>query len=470
MIPRVVVIGGGIAGLTAAWRLQQSAGDEPLNVSLVEASGRWGGKVVTDREDGFVIEGGPDSFIPQKPWALELVRELGLEDRLLPSNDGRGGTSILHRGRLVPVPEGLEMLAPRRLGPVLRSPLLSWPARLRFAAESLVPPRRSEGDESVADFVRRRLGVEVLERLAEPLLAHLHVADVERLSVGAAYPRLAQAESRFGSLRRAAAEAPAAPPGPMFWTLRDGLEELIDALVRRLDPATLFDGHRVESLRRSADGASYVVRIDDGREFEAEAVVLATPASAAADLVAGVDSHLASRLRAIPHAAMATLSLGYRRSDLPPLEGFGFFVPGRARPGRERRPILAASWSRKFDHRAPPDRVLVRLFVGGVLHPEILELDDGALMRSVEQDLQEILGFEAEPVLRRLYRWPRGYPQYEVGHRERVREIEAALPSGLFVAGNAYRGIGLPDCIRLAGEAADRVRRHLEDRGESERS
>jgi oxygen-dependent protoporphyrinogen oxidase len=448
----VVVLGGGIAGLTAAYRLRQRG---VTGVTLVEAEARLGGKVLTERRDGFVLEGGPDTFIAHKPQALELVRELGLEGRLLASKDDRRGTFIQHRDRLLPVVDGLPMLVPSNWRALASSPLLSWQGKLRFAVEGLVPPGRSDEDESVADFVRRRLGREVLERVAEPILAHLHVGDVERMSLLATYPRLAELERRWGSLRRGVRALRAAakqPPGPLFWTLRDGLEELVQCLAGRLDPASLLVGRKAVSLRR--DGDSWTVELDDGRRLAASAVVLAVPSFAAADLVAETDAALAARLRELRYVSMATLSLGYRRDAVRhPLDGFGFFVPRR-----DLRHVLACSWtSSKFDHRAPEGTVLLRVFLGGALQEDLLALDDESLVACVEEDLQAILGFRATPVVRWLSRWPDGYPQYHVGHRGRVERIEAALPSGLVLAGSAYHGVGLPDCIRSGSEAASRV-------------
>jgi len=453
----VVVIGGGIAGLSAAFRLRQQADavGRAIDVTLIEADARLGGKVLTERRDGFVLEGGPDAFIVHKPQALELVRELGLGDRLLTSNDERRGVFIHHRGRLQPVIDGLPMLVPSRWQELATSPLLSWWGKLRFATEGLVPARRGAGDESVADFVRRRLGKEALEHVAEPMLAHLHAGDVERMSLEATYPQLAELERRWGSLRRGVGAQRARmtkPPGPIFWTLRDGLQELTERLAAELDPASLILGRRAVRLRRS--GSSYVVELEDGRRFEAAAVVLATPSFAAADLVEEIDATLAGRLRDLRNASMATLSLGYRRADVRhPLAGFGFFVPRRGL-----RHLLACSWiSNKFDHRAPDGTVLLRVFLGGALQEDLLELDDDTLVRGVEEDLQEIMGFRATPIVRRLVRWPAGYPQYLVGHHQRVERIEAALPPGLVLAGSGYYGVGLPDCIRSGSEAAGRV-------------
>ena len=451
----VVVIGGGIAGLSAAYRLQggEASGRVP-EYRLVEGDGRWGGKILSERVDGFLVEGGPDSFIPQKPEALALVKDLGLSDRLMPSNDARRGAFVVRGGRMLPLPEGFTMLMPSQWGPFLRSPILSWPAKVRVATERWVPPRESgEEDESVADFVRRRMGREALERLGEPLLAHIHVADIERMSLRATYPQLARLEDRSGSLTRGLREMRsrrANPPSPMFWSLRGGLGELVDALVGRLDPHHLILGHRASSLERMEDG--YRVRLENGTSLETRSVILALPARSAANLVRGLDEDLASRMAAIRDVSMATVSFGFRRRELGrSLDGFGFFVPRH-----EKRRILACTWtSTKFDHRAPSEMELVRVFLGGAHGQEDLELDDDQLLSEVLQELRQLLGVTAEPCLSRLYRWPRGYPQYDVGHPSRLREIEESLPPGIHLAGSAFHGVGLPDCIRSASRAAE---------------
>ncbi len=461
----VVIIGGGIAGLATAYRLQAAAAaDQPIRYRLIERSPRFGGKIATERIQGFVIEGGPDSVIPQKPWALELMRELRLGERLMPSNDDRSGLWVLHQGRPEPLPAGLALLCPESWGEFFHSPLLSGREKARFALERLVPRRRGGGDESVADFVRRRLGSGALWGLAEPVLAHVYASDLERMSLRASYPQLAEMESRYGSLHRGVAALRAKnrsagdAKSAMFWTLRDGMEEMVASLIERLDPALLVAGRRAVSLSRTEDG--WAVDLDGGSALEARSVVLATPAEAAAVLIAGSGAtHLAEVLWRIRCVSMASVSLGYRAADVEGLPGgFGFFVPRR-----ESRQVLAGSWtSTKFDHRAPEGFALLRIFLGGASGnaeqtERVLELDDDALVSAVREDLRSMMGLAARPTLARVTRWPRGYPQYDVGHLERVRDLEAALPPGLFVAGSAYHGIGLPDCVRSGTRAADRI-------------
>ena len=463
----VVVLGGGIAGLAAAHRLVES-GVPGLRVRVVEAGQRWGGKVFSERRQGYLLESGPDSLVPQKPEALALARQLGLESRLVKSQDARRGLYLWRRGDLVPLPPGLALLVPERRGDLLRSPLLSWFGKARFLAEPLLPGKHRSEDESLADFVRRRFGREALERLAEPVLAHIHVADIERMSLQATYPLLRQLEIRYGSLTRGVEalrrSRPAASPAPLFWSLAGGLGELVDALIAHLPAESLLLGRRARRVELqeggtfSKEGGTWRVVLEDGEVLAADVVILALPAFAAADLMAGVDLALATALGKIRYVSMATLSLGFRREDLGrDLDGFGFFVPW----GEDRR-ILACSWSSsKFEGRAPDGSVLVRIFLGGAQREADLELEDDELIAGVLEELQEMLGVRGEPELTRLFRIPRGYPQYDVGHVQRVIQIEKLLPKGVFVAGSGYDGVGLPACIASGHQAASGALEHF---------
>lgn len=458
----VVVIGGGIAGLAAAHHLQEMASreDRPLRIRLVESSRRLGGKVSTVRRDGFLLEGGPDSFIPQKPWALELTRSLGLGDQLLASNDHQRGAFIVRDGELLSLPEGMSLLIPRSWSSFLRSPLLSWRGKLRVAGERWISPRTQLEDESLADFVRRRLGNEALERLAEPLLAHIHVADIEKMSVAATYPRLTDLERRHGSLTRGLGKIPRPPEGkvpPLFWTLRGGMEQMIDALARRLPPeSTMLGAKALRLLSNGEDG--FRVELDGQEDLLTRAVILAVPAFVAAELVLDLDPSAARQLTEIRYVSMATLSLGFRREDLRHgLGGFGFFVPRK-----EQHHILACTWtSTKFDHRAPEDQVLLRAFLGGAFHEHTLSLDDEDLVAVVLEDLERMMQIRARPTLTHLQRWNRGYPQYDVHHVDRINSLQRSLKKGLTVAGSAFHGVGMPDCIRSGQRAAEEVLQQL---------
>lgn len=487
--PRGVVIGGGVAGLAAAHDLQRRAAAAGVAVActVVEAAPLPGGKVVTERTGGFVVEGGPDSFLVHKPWARDLVEELGLGDRLVASNDARRRVFVVRRGRLVPVPDGVRLVVPTRLGPLLASPLLSWAGKLRMGLEWLVPARRPDpgdpdgGDESLAAFVRRRLGREALERLAGPIMAHVHLADPERLSMAATFPMFLEMERRHGGLLRALRAgrrpSPGAPSGaPLFLTLRGGMGELAETLAARIGSAAggeILCGRRAVGLipmpgraGSTAGGPAprWLVRLDDGRELPADAVVLALPAFAAAELTAAAAPGLAAALGRFRCVSAATVSLAYRRDELAhPLDGFGFFVPRD-----EGRRIVASTWSStKFDGRAPADRALIRVFAGGAGGEEAMALGDDELVAAVREELSELMGIAAAPLFARVHRWERGYPQYDVGHLHRVAAAEASAPPGLILAGSAYHGVGIPDCIASGRRAAGRAWARLVDAPES---
>lgn len=467
--PRVLVAGGGIAGLATAQallRLAEAAG-RPLAITVLEKEQRLGGKILTWREGGFVIEGGPDSFLTSKPWAIALCRELGLEARLIPTDPTRRRTYVYARGRLHPIPEGLRLIAPTRIAPFLRSGLVSWPGKLRMGLDLLIPPRRSPEDESIGAFVRRRLGAEALLRLGEPLLAGIYVGDPDRLSLQATFPQLADLERRHGSLirgmragagpaaRPAATDGPPSgpatnPPASMFMSLVGGSAELVEALVARLGPERIHSGAALTGVE-PIDGG-FRVALATGVAIEADALVLATPAPISAGLIAPWAPELAARLAAIPHASTANVSLAYRADEVPlPLDGTGFVV---ARDEGLR--IAACTWSSaKYAHRAPPGMVLLRAFLGGAGRAADLAQDDAALLQAVREDLARVMGIRAAPSLQRVCRWPEANPQYELGHLERVAAIEAACPPRLALVGAAYRGVGVPDIVHAAGRAAE---------------
>lgn len=464
-IHNVAIVGGGIAGLSAAHALMTS--NPSLDIVLIEAQSRLGGKILTEVVDGFVIEGGPDSFISYKPWAVELCHKVGLSGRLMGTNREQTQTYILHQGRLVQLPEGLLLLAPTRLIPFLRSPLFSPMGKLRMGLDLIIPKKNDTRDESLAGFSRRRLGQEAVERLAGPLLAGIYAGDPERLSLAATFPELAELEQKYGGLirgmmarRRETARMAAQSSYTMFMTLTGGLKDLVEALTLQLAPVRLLTGVRAINLAQK-EGSGYDLALEDGKILSAEAVVLATPAFAAAELLQGLDEVLAKQLHAIPYVSTATVSLAYRRVGFPhPLNGFGFVVAGR-RPQQ----IMACTWtSTKFPHRAPSDHVLLRCFVGGAGREEEAFLPEQVLVQMVRKDLQSALGITEEPVLAKVYRWLQANPQYEVGHLERVDSIEERLRpySGLFLAGAAYRGVGIPDCIRSGTQAAQGVLDYLE--------
>lgn len=463
---RVLVAGGGIAGLATAWHVRDRAAamGRPVAVTVIEQAARPGGKIVTERADGFVIEGGPDSFLTAKPWAVELCRALGLGDRLIPVDPERRAVYVFAGGRLHRVPDGFRLIAPTRLWPFVRSGLISWPGKLRMALDLVRPPRPATGDESIGAFVRRRLGDEALVRLGEPMMAGIFVGDPDRLSLRATFPQFAAMEAEHGGVirgvraagraaRRAAAPGAVAPP--MFVSLVGGTQELVEALAASLGPAVLRLGVGAEAVAPpEAPGRAYRVTLSDGAVLEGDAVVLATPAPVAARLLTPCLPDLARRIGAIRHLSTATVSLGYGRADVAhPLDGTGFVV---ARDAALR--IVACTWSSsKYAGRAPTGAVLLRAFVGGEGREADVDLADDDLVAMVRRDVDPVLGIRAAPRIARVFRWRSANPQFDVGHLDRVAAIEAACPAGLHVVGGAYRDVGVPGCVRQARDAADAI-------------
>lgn len=446
------IIGGGITGLAAAWELVQ-AGVETV---LIEAGQRLGGVIQTETVEGCVLEGGPDSFLSAKPAGEELVRELGLGGDLISSNDHQRVTYVVRNGRLVPLPDGLMMMVPTRVLPLALSPLLGWGTKFRMGLEYFRQPGPVPEDRSVADFIEDHYGREAVDYLAEPLLAGVYGGSPERLSIESVLPRFAELERRYGSLTRGvlaarrAARRRGGEAAPLFRTLRGGLGQLTAELERRIRPHCRIVHARAMQVERS--GQAYRVQLEDG-ELQAAGVILACPAWAAGALLRPLDEQLAGRLEAIPYTSSLTLALGYSRGNCGPIPpGFGFLVPAR-----ERRMLVACTFvGAKFPFRVPETHVVLRCFLGGAGGEAALGLEDEEVVRRVRAELRELLGWDAEPCFVRVKRWRRAMAQYEVGHARRVAEIRERLKAHprLELAGNAYEGIGVPDCIRTGRAAA----------------
>lgn len=469
-VRHVVIIGGGISGLSAAWSIQQQAARDGANVrcTVLESAGRWGGKVLTETvdinaESPFIVEGGPDSFLTQKPWALTLARELGLGERLLGTNDQMRTVYVLNRGRPVPLPDGVLLIVPTKFMPFALSRLISPLAKLRMGLDLFIPARRDDRDETLAEFVRRRLGNEALDKIAEPLMSGIYNAEADKQSVLATFPRFRQLEREHGSLirgmlasRRKAPPPSAAPKTSMFVSLQGGTHELIDALVRQLK-ADLRLNASVTAIER-ADGSRWRIHTQDGQSLLADAVLFTVPSYTAARLLQDLAPAAAHELAAIRYVSTGTLSMAFRAQDIRrPLHGFGLVVPKS-----ERRPINAITISStKFDQRAPAGHVLLRVFFGGSRSPETMAYDDARLLEVVRGELRAVLGIEAEPLFHRIYRWNNANPQYDVNHLERITAIESALPDGLYVTGSAMRGVGMPDCVYQAQQSASTMMQYL---------
>lgn len=467
---QIAVIGGGIAGLSAAYELTR--GRSAARLTLLEASQRLGGVLSTVHQDGFQVEQSADNFITTVPWGLELCRELGLAEQLVQTNPKCRRTYVVRKGRLCRLPDGFLMMAPTQMWPMAVTPILSPLGKLRAAMEYFIPPRRDEGDESMAAFVRRRLGREVFDRLVEPLVSAVYAADMERLSVLATLDRFRAMERDYGSLiramraqrkKRAAAPAESGARYSMFVTLREGLCCLVDALADRLPRDSVRLGSTVERIERR--GGKWIVEWTRQESAHAaprgesglfDALIVAAPSHVAARLLRGVDAALADDLASIEHSGTAIVSLGYDRTQVRD----GLDAMGAVVPAIEHSPLLAVSFSsQKYTHRAPSGKTLLRTFVGGARQPELAEMDDAKLVPLVLDSLAPLLRIEGKPCFVNVAHWPRTMPQYHVGHLDLVARIEgraAALP-GFALAGNAYDGVGLPDCIHSGRQAAAKV-------------
>jgi len=453
---RVAIIGGGISGLAAAFALEEPRRTGAVGYTLYESSPHLGGVLRTEHIEGCIVEAGPDSFLTEKPWASDLCRTLGLGDQLIGSNDADRKTYILVRRRLIPMPDGLMFMVPTKILPTGFSPLFSWGTKLHIARELFHPPTTSTSDESVASFVERHYGKEMVDRLADPLLSGVYGGEAASLSVRAVLPRFADMERAHGSLGRAMLAARkkvrriANKPAPLFTSLKNGMQQLIEALVAQLDQPSLLSGNPVHSIHPEAGGWT----VSAGwKSDHFDAVILAVPTHAAAQLLAASSSDLSAELAAIGYSSSITVGLGYDRGvrqSLPP--GFGFLVPRS-----EGKRMLAATFvHNKFPHRAPADRALLRCFFAGSTAESIWQLSDEAVVAVVRNELEQILGLRAAPLFARVYKWKSAMAQYGVGHLERLDRIERLrqqLPK-LALAGNGYRGIGVPDCIRSGQDAA----------------
>jgi oxygen-dependent protoporphyrinogen oxidase len=455
---RIAIIGGGISGLAAAFELeeQRKAGFE-LEYTLYESAPRLGGVLRTEKIDGCVVEAGPDSFVTEKPWAADLCRTLGIGDQLIGSNDADRKTYILTRGRLAEMPDGLMFMVPTKILPTGLSPLFSWKTKLRMTRELFHPPRAVDRDESVADFVERHYGREMVDRLADPLLSGVYGGESATLSVRAVLPRFAEMERTHGSLgramlaaRRKVGRGPRKPAPPLFTSLKDGMQHLAESVTARLTPNSLLTNATVQAIQPEAGG--WV--ISAGMQSDHfDAVIIALPGLAAANVLRLTCAQLADELAAVQYSSSITVGIGYDRDvrhSLPP--GFGFLVPRS-----EGKRLLAATFvHNKFPHRAPEDRALLRCFFAGMNAENVWPLSDDQIVGIVRNELQQTIGLRAEPLFARVYKWKSAMAQYSVGHLERLERIERLrqqLP-GLALAGNAYRGIGVPDCVRSGREAA----------------
>jgi oxygen-dependent protoporphyrinogen oxidase len=453
---KTLIVGGGISGLSTAYYLAKAG----LSSTIVESRPRLGGVIQTERIDGCTVEAGPDSFLSAKPAALELIRELGIAGDVIGSNDHLRVTFVRRNGRLVPLPDGLMMMVPTKVLPLVTTSLLSWGTKIRMGMELLRAPAPHAGDESVADFVRGHYGQEAVDYLAEPLLSGIYGGDPRQLSVRAVLPRFVELSQKYGSLTKGvlASRAQAksqGPPAPLFRTLKGGLGQLIDALTAAIRSNTAVVQGRAQTVERA--GAGFRVRLENDW-IEADHVVLACEAHSASNLLGSVDARVSELLGGVGYSSSMIVAAGFDAADFerPPV-GFGFLVPKK-----ERRRLVALTWvGTKFSHRVPEGKIVARCFLGGMEDAGVLAESDDAILEALGRELREIAGVTAKPRFTRIVRWPRSMAQYPVGHPARMAELRervAKIP-GLELAGNAYDGIGIPDCIRSGKNAAESLGR-----------
>lgn len=472
---RIVVIGGGVSGLAAAHRIIERREQDGLDVDvlLLEARDAVGGSIATHRREGFLLEGGPDAFITQKPWAMALCRRIGIADSVIETNERHRRAFIVRGRRLHPIPEGFMMLAPTRMLPFALTPLFSWRGKLRMAMDLILPRGPQDGDQSLGDFVRRRLGHEALERAAQPLVSGIYASDPDRLSLRATMPRFLDLEAKYRSLilgmragQKALGPSASSDSGArysIFVTFRDGMRWLVDSIASRLPTGTIRTGCRVKGLSPTAIGDGWVLETardgagaDVESRIEADGVILAAPAFATAEMLEASAPDVAAELRKIDYASTLTVNLAFDRDAIDhPLDAFGLVVPHA-----EGMAMIGATFCHvKFAGRAPKDKALLRAFVGGALNPWAFEMDDEEVVRRVLTELDGLLGIRKPPLFHTIHRWPRAMAQFPVGHLDHVARIDRMLDAypPAATAGNAFAGGGVPDCIHRGETAAEQV-------------
>ncbi|MGB0596027.1 MAG: protoporphyrinogen oxidase [Rubripirellula sp.] len=467
--PRIAIIGGGLSGLTTAAKL--SLMDPTLDLSLFEAGSRTGGVIHTESADGFILDHGADMFATQPPAAIELIRQLGLEDQLIEPELTRRGARIVHRGRLVPVPEGFVLMRATAWLPMLTTPLLGVTGKLRFFAERFVPPLREDRDESVSEFVLRRMGRQVLERIVAPLAAGIYTADIQKLSMRATMGPIVAMEQRYGSLAKAAAarrrsgedSIERSSSGARYGKFRSfpgGMKQFLDSLAEKLPNGTIHLHCPIERLERcegqKGGNGRWRVHLQDKTSQEFDEVVVAVPPQVASGLLRPLSAAAASELDSIEMASAAIVALGVPRTQISEdVDTFGFVVPLS-----ENRRILAGSFaSHKFAGRAPEGQVIIRVFIGGAMQPELLQRSDAELIQIAREELGELIGLTGEPTLARVVRWNDAMPQYHLGHLDRVERIEQEMEKieGLSLVNNGLHGVGIAPVVTQAGRVAERV-------------
>ncbi len=456
--PHIVVVGGGIAGLATCYFLTQRSGQSPVQVTLLEKGSRLGGNIWTEYPDGFVVEAGPDCFIAEKPWAAQLVREIGLGDEIIGTIPENNHTYILSRGRLHPLPEGFMLLVPTRIWPFIKSSLISPAGKIRMLLDLFIPPS-PEGDVTLASFIIRRLGREALEKIAEPLIAGIHAADPARMSLKATFPRFLDLEKTHGSLIKGMLKLrknmQSSQNRSAFLSLKRGLYSLVEKLEEILHAQGVIIRKGVE-VKEVTKLQNQWCLASEQETFYGDILILALPAHTAGVLLKNVHSTLVQQLSEIPFTSTVTVSAAFRKSETSKeLKGYGFLVPAS-----ENTHLLAATWtSSKFPFRAPESHHLIRCFGGGYRNENFVFKNEDEIASILLEEFCKIMNWTARPEWIKVYRWPKAMPQYEIGHQDKVKRIEevSSRAGGLFLTGSSYRGIGISDCIRDARETASKV-------------
>lgn len=461
MSQTIVIVGGGVTGLAAAYNLNKrvKAAGHDAQIIVVERDERLGGKTQTEVVDGMVIEHGPDSFLVSKPWFAQLCKELGLPT--VGTNPNIKSTYIYARGRLEKLPVGMQIMIPTEIGPFVKTKLISWPGKIRAAMEPFVPLKKTDEDESIGSFVGRRFGREVLENIAGPLMGGIHGGDWDGVSIKMTFPMFTKMEKQ-GSLllqgMRNKANKPKGPTGSAFQTVPTGLKAAVDAIVAASEGVRFMTGTAVEQLTPA--GERYTLKLSNGETLDADAVILAVPAFAAAALIKDFRGDVAAELNEIPYNNSCVVAVAYNRADIKhPLDASGFLVPHT-----ENMSVTASTWiTQKWPHSTPEGKVLMRCFMGRVEGKDWTTEPDEVVLAEVKKGLKQAMGLDAEPIMHRIYRWPRSMAQYRVGHLERIDRVDALMTRqpGLYLAGAAYRGVGLGDCVREGNQAADKVAAQL---------
>ncbi len=464
---RIVIIGGGIAGLSAAYRIQEAmdSGQSQLECTVLESTDRFGGKICTELRDGFLLEKGPDSFISQKPWAIEHCKKIGLADHLIGTRPENTKTYVYLNKKMVTLPDGLSLMVPTKFLPFITTRLFSWPGKIRMGLDLIIPKRRKKTDESLASFVRRRLGEEAVQRLAQPMLAGIYASDPEEMSLHSTFPMFAQIEKKYRSLilgmliqkkQRAAAPPKKSnyTPFTLFVSLKNGLSEIVDRTIKK-SPNINFKKNVCVKQIQQREGKWHLT-LDSGDILIADSVIVSTPANISSKLLQDTAPLLANGLSDIKYVSTAAVVMGFRKEEMGhPLNGFGFIVPST-----EKRKITACTWvSSKFAGRVPEGHVLLRSFVGGALQEDLAEQNEDTIKDMVLKELKDIMGISGNPLFCDVFQYKKGNAQYMVGHQKLVGSIYQELEKfpGLYLSGSAYEGTGVPDCILNGTKVAEKV-------------